>query len=481
METPYLQLIDGEWTKAAGGGTWEVLNPATEEVVRTVPFGGAEDCTAAIEAADRAFPAWSTATAYERADILMRAAARMKAEAEALAPTTSAECGKPLAESRGEWLVAAAYFEWYAEECKRAYGHTIPSRRKDKRLLVLRQPIGVVGVITAWNFPAYNPSRSWAAALAAGCTVVARPSEFTPLTAMAMAGILHDAGLPRGVLNLVSGDAAAQGQAMLDHPRCRKISFTGSTRVGRILMEGASRTFTRLSLELGGNAPVLVMPDMDVDVIAKAAVAAKFRNAGQVCVSPQRFLVHQDLAGPLATKAAERARGLKLGSGLDPETRMGPMINARQRDRIEDLVARTRDAGATVRTGGGRPAGLDKGYFFEPTVLEGVEPGMPVFEEEAFGPVLPVTAWSDLDDAIALANQTPYGLAAYVWTHDLRNATRAYEALEFGMVGVNDWGPQAVEAPFPGWKQSGLGCESGAEGLQEYLETKLVGIGGLGA
>lgn len=479
MERPYLQWIDGQWCPAADGREAEVLDPSTEEPVRVVPFGGRADAEAAIAAAHRAFPAWSTRTAYSRAKVLMQAANTMRERAAELAPVTAAECGKPVAQAVGEWRVAGDLFEWFAEEAKRAYGRTIPARRKDKRMLVLRQPVGVVGVITAWNFPAYNPARSWAAALAAGCTVVARPSELTPLTAMAMASILDDAGLPGGVLNLINGDPGPQGQAMLDAPECRKIAFTGSTRVGKLLMDGASRTMTRLSLELGGNAPVLILPDVDVEAVAASAVGAKFRNAGQVCVAPQRFLVDEAVVGPLAEAMQARVEALKLGGGLEEGAEVGPLINATQRDRVGELVDGARQAGATVRAGGARPAERSKGYFYQPTLLTEVEPGSPVFEAEVFGPVLPVTPVRDLDRAIELANDTPYGLAAYVWTHDMRAALRAAEGLEFGMVGLNDWSPQTTEAPFPGWKQSGLGVEGGAEGLDEYLETKLVSLGGL--
>ena len=480
MTFTYQQHIDGVWTGAAGGGTWDVINPTTEEVVRTVPFGGREDGHAAIEAAARAFPAWAHRTPYERGAILERAAARMREVADEAAHTMVLECGKPLAQARGEWLVAADLFDWFAEEGKRAYGRTIPSRVATKRMTVLRQPLGVIGVITAWNFPAYNPARAWAAALAAGCTVVARASEFTPLTAMAMTQVLVEAGLPRGVLNLVNGDPEAMGQEMLDHPACRKISFTGSVRVGKILMDGASRTVTRLSLELGGNAPVIVLPDVDLDLVAGGAITSKFRNNGQVCVSPQRFLVHRRVADAFAEGVARQAAALRLGSGLDPATQVGPLINARQRDRVAKLVEGAIGQGTEVRAGGRRPQALSRGYFFEPTVLSGVKPDMPVFREEIFGPVMPIVAFDELDEAIALANQTPYGLAAYVWTNDLRASVKASEALEFGIVGVNEWVPHATEAPFGGWKQSGIGHESGSEGLFEYLETKLVAVGGLG-
>ncbi len=478
-ESPYLQLIDGHWVGASNGGTWDVINPGTEEVVRSVPFGTRADARAAIEAAERAFPAWAAKTPYERGAILDKAAAMMRERADALGRTTVLESGKPFPQGKGEWMVAADLFEWFAEEGKRAYGRTIPSRTPGKRMTVLRQPMGVVGIITAWNFPAYNPARAWAAALAAGCTIVARASEFTPLTAMDMAAILVEAGAPAGVVNLVNGEPEAMGQEMLDHPAVRKISFTGSVRVGKILMDGASRTVTRLSLELGGNAPVLILPDADASALAAGAVSAKFRNNGQVCVAPQRFLVHSARADEFAEKAAARATALRVGVGLDKDSQVGPLINASQRDRVEALVATAGTHGAEVRAGGKRPEQLPKGYFYEPTVLSGVVPASPLYQEEIFGPVMPVTTFDDLDEAIALANGTPYGLAAYVFTNDLKAAVKASEQLQFGMIGVNEWTPHATEAPFGGWKQSGIGHESGAEGLEEYLESKLVSMGGL--
>jgi acyl-CoA reductase-like NAD-dependent aldehyde dehydrogenase len=479
VSSTYKQYIDGEWVDASNGNTWDVVNPATEEPIAAVPFGDRTDCHRALEAAERAFPSWSKATAYERGTYLRQIADLIRARLAPLAEVTVKESGKPMAQAKGEWQVAADLFDWYSEEGKRAYGRLIPSRRGSKRMMVLVQPIGVVGVITAWNFPAYNPVRSWAAALAAGCTVVARASEYTPLTAMEIANLAHEVKLPKGVLNLVNGEPAPIGQALLDSAVCRKISFTGSVRVGRLLMDGASRTFTRLSLELGGNAPVLIFPDADIEAVAKSAVAAKYRNAGQVCVSPQRFLVHESRAEEFSERALPHVRALRVGDGLAPDTDVGPMINRVQRDRVESMVREARDTGVAVLTGGGRPEGLPRGYFFEPTVLAGVRPEMRVFEEEIFGPVLPVASFEDVDEAIAVANRTAYGLAAYVWTRDLNTAIRCYEGLEFGMIGVNEWLPQAPEAPFPGWKQSGLGAESGAEGLKEYLETKLVAIGSL--
>ena len=477
MAYAYKQFIDGEWVEASNGTTWDVINPATEEKVRAVPYGNGADARRAIQAAARAFPAWRSSTAYERAAVLKRASDLMRARLDDLARTSVQECGKPFAQAKGEWSVVADLFEWFAEEGKRAYGRTIPSRVGSKRLTVLKQPMGVAGVITAWNFPAYNPGRAWAAALAAGCTVVGRPSEYTPLSAMEMANIIAEAGVPRGVLNLINGEPDPMGQAMLDDPACRKISFTGSVRVGKLLMDGASRTVTRLGLELGGNAPVLIFPDVDLEEVATGSVATKYRNDGQVCISPQRFLVHRKVNDEFLDKVVPRVKSLRLGEGLDPQTQVGPLINARQRDRVATMVADARGQGVEVLAGGQR---LErKGYFYEPTVLARVQPSMPIYSEEIFGPVMPVVAFDELEQALALANDTSYGLAAYVWTKDMKTALRAYEGLEFGMIGVNEWGPNATEAPFGGWKQSGIGHECGREGLEDYLETKLVTIGGL--
>ncbi len=477
--TPSQQLINGQWRDATNGGTWDVLNPATEQVVATVPYGSAADCDLAIEAAHAALSDWSRMTPYERAAILDRTAALIRAEADALATTTVQESGKPLAQARGEWLAAADLFEWFGEEGKRAYGRIIPARTATKRLLVLKQPLGVVGLITAWNFPAWNIARAGGAALAAGCTIVVRPSEYTPLSGMQVVRLLTEAGAPPGVVNLVNGEPGPMGQAMLAHPAVAKIHFTGSTRVGRLLMDGASKTITRLSLELGGNAPVLIFPDVDLDQVVAGATAAKFRNGGQVCVSPQRFLVAKETAPAFTERIAAAVGALVVGDGLDPATQVGPLINATQRDRVEALVAGARTGGAQVAVGGARPGGRDRGYFYQPTVVSSVTPDAPLYRDEIFGPVLPVSTFESVDEAIALANRTRYGLAAYVWTNHLPTALRAAERLEFGLIGVNEWTPQATEAPFVGWKESGIGRESGAEGLEEYLETKLVSIGGV--
>lgn len=471
--------INGAWLDALNGGTWSVINPATEETITTVPFGGVADVQVAIDAAVAAFPAWKNTNAWQRADILKRVADLMRARSKELAQVTIAEAGKPLPEANGEWVVAAQFFEWYAEEAKRNYGRVIPASRNNKRMSVISQPIGIVGIVTAWNFPVWNLCRVWAAALAAGCTIVAKPSEYTPLTAMSLMELLVEAGLPAGVANLVLGDAAAIGETLLARPEVRKIHFVGSTRVGKILLEGAAKTNTKLSLELGGNAPCLIFPDVNVEAVAKSAAVAKSRNCGQVCVSPQRFLVHEDIYANFVERVSHYMAQLKVGNGLDEGTQIGPLINARQREQVEQIVSNSIAQGAHLSTGGQRPAYLSKGYFYTPTVLSEVTPEQDIFRKEVFGPVMGITSFSNTDEAIALANDTEYGLASYLWTNDLRTSIKVSEALEFGIVGINEWAAHATEAPFGGWKQSGLGYECGEEGLQEYLEKKLISIGDL--
>lgn len=476
----FKQLINGEWVDASNGGTWDLLNPATEQSLGKMPFGTGDDAQAALDAASKAFPAWSHKTPYERAAILMKAADWIIARQDELAAISTEESGKVVRESKAEWGAAIGLLQWFAEECKRAYGRVVPSRRADRRIMVLRQPIGVVGTITAWNFPIYNVVRAWAAALAAGCTVVGRPSEYTPRSAMALAQALHESGAPAGVINVINGDPDAMGKAMLNDPRCRKISFTGSTRVGKLLMEGASKTVTKLALELGGNAPVIVFPDVkNVEQVAKDAIAFKYRNCGQVCISPQRFYVHSQIAEEFVDHVTRFSAGVKLGNGLEASTDTGPLINKVQLARVEALVKDAVAGGAQVLTGGSRPSDLSRGYFYRPTVMINVSPSMNLYHQEIFGPVLPVIPFSDTDEVIALANATEYGLAAYVQTSSLNTAVRMYEELEYGMISVNDWLPSTPEAPFGGVKQSGIGRECSQEGYEDYTETKTVFVGGL--
>lgn len=476
----FKQYINGQWVDASNDGTWELINPATEAVIQTLPFGNGDDARAAIDAAAAAFPAWSALSSFDRAKPLVKAAAFIAENAETFARITTEESGKPLRESLAEWRSSPNYLQYYSEEGKRIYGRVIPPMNKQRRIFTVHQPLGVIGTITAWNFPVYNVIRAVGAALAAGCTVVTRPSEFTPRTAMLIAAAFEHAGLPAGVFNVINGDPASMGAVMLSDERVRKIHFTGSTRVGKLLMDGASQTVTRLSLELGGNAPVLVMPDVkDVRTVARRSVQWKYRNAGQVCVAPQRFFVHSSLAEEFIETAAETSRALVTGNGLMDATDVGPMINARQRDRIEDLVRESVGMGAEVLTGGARPSGLPQGYFYSPTVIANVKPEMPVFGQELFGPVMPIIPFDDPEQALHWANDTQYGLAAFVATNDLYTALMMSERLEFGMVSINDWLPATPEAPFVGTKQSGIGAESGSEGVHEYTELKTVFIGGV--
>jgi acyl-CoA reductase-like NAD-dependent aldehyde dehydrogenase len=469
--------IGGQEVGARSGRTHPVVDPGTEQPIAEVPYGDATDAVAAVDAAAAAFPAWSTRNVYDRCAILERAADLVRERLDPLARRTAEESGKPLSQAKAEWAGVPNYLRVAADHARQLGGRWVPARTNSRRIDVTHQPLGVVGVITAWNFPIYNVNRAVSSALAAGCTVVVRPSEFTPRTAFDYAKLLTDAGLPPGVLNVVNGDPHGMGQALLDDPRVRKLGFTGSTRVGKLLMDGASRTVKRLALELGGNAPVLVFPDVDVEAVAKAGVIAKTRNGGQVCIAPQRFLVHASIAERFADAAAKAAAAMVVGHALDPATAVGPMINARQRDRIADLVDRSVALGARARCGGARP---DRpGFFYPPTVLDAVPAGAPVLTEEIFGPVMPIVPFSSTDEALAMANDTEYGLASFVFTKDLATALSVSERLEFGMVGVNDWYPVTAEAPFGGTKQSGLGRESGLEGVHEYVETKTRYFGGL--
>ena len=472
----YQMLIDGAWCDARDGATWDVVNPATEAIIERVPFGGAAETERAIAAAEAALPAWRGLTAYDRGGILRDIADAIRARVDALAPIMTAECGKPLGEAAGEWGACADLFDWFAEEGKRAYGRTIPARKPGKRLLSLPQPVGIVATITAWNFPAYLLARKWAGALAAGCTIVGRPSELTPMSAMALVNVMVEAGLPRGVVNLINGDPQIMGDAILRDPRVRKLSFTGSQRVGQILMRGAADGIKKLSLELGGSAPVLVFADADIEWAAGQGVMAKFRNNGQVCISPTRFYVEQPALETFLDGVARETEKLVVGDGMRAGVTNGPMVTAAGRDKVELFVGDALEQKAALVTGGARPA-LEQGYFYQPTVLTDVTSEMRLGCDEVFGPVMAVSTFGSIDEALQLANDTPYGLAGYVMTRDLTTATRVYEGLEFGIIGVNDMVPATAEAPFGGVKTSGFGREGGQEGLREYLDAKFVSIG----
>jgi succinate-semialdehyde dehydrogenase/glutarate-semialdehyde dehydrogenase len=466
--------IDGKWCDAENGRTLGVINPATEEVITDVAYGGRAEVRRAIEAAHKAMPAWMKLTAWDRAKVLKKTADLMRERVDAIARTLTTEQGKPLAESKAEILHSADTFEWFAEEGKRAYGQVIPNSVPGKRHVTLKHPVGVVAAISPWNFPITLQSRKIAPALAVGCTIVCKPASQTPLSLMQVFECMIEAGLPAGVANLVMGPAQEIADEFLENPIVRKISFTGSTEVGKQLMKGAADHVKRLSLELGGHAPFIVFPDADPEVGAKIAVTGKFRNNGQVCIAPSRFFVHKDVGKKFTEAAVEFAKQLKLGNGLDAGVEIGPMFEKKAMQNTIALVDDAKKTGAKVLTGGKRSDQFEKGYFFEPTVLSNLSDNAKIMTEEPFAPVMPLLDFSKLDDVIRAANNTRYGLASYVFTNDLTVAWKMAEGLEAGIIGINDPVPAAPQCPFGGMKESGLGRELGHEGLEAYLETKYV-------
>lgn len=470
-------VIGGEWADADNGATFVVVNPASGATLGRVADMGAAETRRAIDAASAAGPGWRATVAAERARILRRIFNLLMAEQETLARLITAEQGKPLAEARAEIGYGAAYFDWFAEEGRRVYGDIIPGSA-DRRLLVLRQPIGVVGAITPWNFPHAMLARKLAAALAAGCTMVAKPAELTPFSALALADVAMRAGLPAGVFNVVTGlDPAPIGGALTQDPRVRKITFTGSTEVGRILLTQAAGNIQKCSMELGGNAPLIVFADADLDRAVAGAMAAKYRNGGQTCISANRFLVEAPVAALFAQKLAEASSSLVVGDGTQDGVNVGPLIEPAAVDKVERHIADAVQRGARVLAGGGRHA--LGGTFFRPTVLADVPADALIFHEETFGPVAPVISFHTEAEAIALANATPFGLASYFYSKDLARVLRVAESLEFGMVGVNETAISTEVAPFGGVKHSGMGREGSRYGIEEYLELKYVCIGGL--
>ncbi|NIE85991.1 MULTISPECIES: NAD-dependent succinate-semialdehyde dehydrogenase [unclassified Burkholderia] len=471
--------IGGEWHEPRGGeATYAVLNPATGETVAEVARGGAAETRHAITAAERAWPAWRALTAKERGARVKRWGELMLEHRDALAELLTREQGKPLAEAKGEVGYAASFFEWFGEEAKRMYGDVIPSPKPNSQIVVTKEPVGVVAAITPWNFPLAMITRKAGPALAAGCTMVLKPSEETPLSAFALAVLAERAGIPAGVFNIVSGDAVAIGGALTESPVVRKLSFTGSTRVGKLLARQSADTLKKLSLELGGNAPFIVFDDADLDAAVEGAIASKFRNTGQTCVCVNRFLVQDGVYEAFTGKLAEAVRKLRVGNALAGEVDQGPLINAAALDKVERHVADATGHGARVLTGGRRHA--LGGTFYEPTVLAEVAADALIAEEETFGPVAACFRFSTEEQAIAAANDTPFGLSAYFYTRDLGRAWRVAGALESGMVGVNDGIISTEVAPFGGVKQSGLGREGSKYGIDEYVELKYTLMAGLG-
>jgi succinate-semialdehyde dehydrogenase/glutarate-semialdehyde dehydrogenase len=456
-----------------------VTNPATSQVLAQISAAATEDVREAVNAADSAFPAWSARTAYERSGYLYDAYRLMLERADELAWLMTTEQGKPLRTARIEVQYAADFLIWFAEEAKRVYGSTIPSSRADQRFLVMHQAVGVVGAVTPWNYPISMLTRKIAPALAAGCTVVLKPAKQTPLCAVEVFRILHEVGVPAGVVNLVTAaQARIVGDEFLANPVVRKLTFTGSTEIGKQLAQGAAASIKRVSLELGGHAPFIVFPDADPAHAARGASLVKFLNTGQACICPNRIFVHRSIAEPFLSVLAERVGRLKAGNGLEEGVTIGPLIDEGALAKMDEHVSDAVGKGATLVCGGQRLTGeaYDAGTFFAPTVLTDVTPEMVIYREETFGPIAPVILFDDEDEVIRMANDTEYGLAAYLYTKDISRAIRVSEALRFAIVGVNDINPTSAAAPFGGMKESGLGREGGQEGIVEYLETKLVGI-----
>ncbi|MBB4188895.1 NAD-dependent succinate-semialdehyde dehydrogenase [Sinorhizobium terangae] len=467
-------LIDGQWRASRSGQTRPVIDPVDEEIIGHLPSADATDLDEVLSVLSREAPRWGKVPGWERSAILRRIAGEMRSLSDRAARDMSAETGKPITEATGEWNAAIDQFDWYADEARRIFGHVLGGRDPNVRLDVRFDPVGPVAAFTAWNFPALLPARKIAASLAAGCPIVIKPSEEAPSSTLHIAAAAMRAGLPAGVLNVVSGNSSDVSTHLIASPTIRKVSLTGSVAVGKLILRQCADTVKKVSMELGGHAPVLVLEDADPVAAATACARAKFRNAGQVCISPSRFYVHDSIYEPFARTMADVANGLKIGRGSDDGVEMGPMANARGRERIVSMVSDALAKSATLLAGGEIPADRNRGFFYRPTVLGDVPDDALIMSEEPFGPVAPIARFSDFDDAVKRANDVPFGLAGYVFSRSLERANRAAEALEVGMVGVNDMLLAAAEIPFGGIKESGMGREGGRLGIFDYLEAKYI-------
>ena len=469
--------VNGKWIDADNGATVEVSNPATGKTIGTVPKMGAADARRAVEAANAAWPAWRALTAAARAKLLRRWFDLIVANADELGALMTAEQGKPLAEAKGEVLYAASFIEWFAEEGKRVYGDTIPSPAGDRRIVVIKQPIGVCAAITPWNFPAAMITRKAGPALAAGCPIVVKPATSTPYSALALAALAEEAGIPAGVFNVITGDSGAIGGELTSNPIVRKLSFTGSTEIGRVLYEQSAPTLKKLSLELGGNAPFIVFDDADLDAAVEGAIASKFRNAGQTCVCANRLYVHDKVYDAFAEKLVVAVNKLKVGPGTEDGVQLGPLIDKKAVEKIEEHIADALAGGARI-VAGGKPHDLG-GTYFQPTVMADVTPAMKVAKEETFGPLAPLFRFKSDEEVVAQANDTEFGLASYFYSRDIGRIWRVAEQLEYGMVGINTGLISNEVAPFGGVKQSGLGREGSHYGIDDYVVIKYLAMGGL--
>ena len=468
--------VNGEWVTSVAGGEFEIYNPSTEKLVAKVPKAGADEAKRAIEGAHEAFQTWSKLTAEKRASYMLRLRDLMLEHTEELATIMSMEMGKAFTEAKGEVGYAASFLTWYAEEGRRIYGETIPASAENKRLFVIKQPVGVVAAITPWNFPIAMMTRKLGPALAAGCTGVVKPASQTPLTALAFAKLAEVAEIPKGVINIVAGSTRAISDEIFNNPIVQKISFTGSTDVGKNLVKQSANQLKKLSLELGGHAPFIVFEDADLEKAVDGVVASKFRNAGQTCVCANRIYVHKNIKEEFAKLFVEKVTALKVGNSLDEAVDIGPLVNEEGLEKVKEHVADAVEKGAKVLHGG-KEKSDEEGYFYEPTILDDVTEDMKIMKEETFGPVAPITIFEKDEDAVNAANDTEYGLASYIYTKDITKAVEVSEALNFGIVGLNDAMPGVAQAPFGGMKESGYGREGGHQGIRDYLEEKYISLG----
>jgi succinate-semialdehyde dehydrogenase / glutarate-semialdehyde dehydrogenase len=472
----YPMYINGKWIGNDYEVLTEIINPATKEVIGAVPTGGAYEAEQAVDAAHKAFKLWSKKTADERYQLLMKWFYLIEKNKHEIARIMTIEQGKPLKEALGEVQYANGFISWYAEEGKRVYGETIPASHPNKRIIVRKEPVGVIAAITPWNFPAAMITRKVAPALAAGCTAVVKPANQTPLTALKMAELAHEAGIPAGVLNVITGRSSEIGEKWLKDPRVTKITFTGSTEVGKTLMRGAAETVKKVSLELGGNAPFIVMDDANLAKAAEGLVQSKFRNAGQTCICTNRVYVQEGIAVEFIKLFQAELEKLKVGNGLEEGTDIGPLIDQAAYQKVEGLVKDAVEKGGKVQYSGLNPA-KDNGYFYAPMILTNITDEMECMKDEIFGPLAPISTFTTEEEVIERANNSCYGLAAYVYTENLSRSFRITEQLEYGIIGLNDALPSVVQAPFGGYKESGLGREGGHYGIEEYLEVKYISIG----
>ena len=477
MYSKFGQFIEGKWQSSANKETYDVINPATEEIIGKASKAAPSDVEKALKSAEKGFEIWKKTPSWKRASIIRKIADLIRKKKEVLAKWLTLEVGKPLTEGLGEVSGAADIFEWNAEETKRIYGQTVESRFENTRMHVYYQPVGVVAALVPWNFPTVLASRKISTALAAGCSVICKPDVITPGCVMEMMDIMNEAGVPAGVVNLLSGDPASISSQLISSDIVKKVSITGSTRVGKLILKQAADKVQRVTMELSGHAPFIVFDDVDIQKVAEMAIAAKFRNNGQVCISPSRFYIHENKKDEFTKSFVEKTKKLKIGNGLDKGVQLGPMTTKKRLNEIEELVEKTKQEGAQILCGGKRPAGFNKGYFYEPTVFDNVKDNFTIMKQEAFGPLVPITTFKDYDEVIERANNHELGLASYVYTNSMEKAHKTSELMETGVVAVNTPIVAVAETPFGGIKQTGYGREGGSMGIKDYLNIKYTHFG----